>query len=243
MTTNGKIQLGDRPYNGKVIVYIVKADQTSYINYMKPLILIEELGTPYEISIIDTTSQEYYAIHPERYVPALKDWCPDAKKDIIIFESTACLQYLGERYDLKGAWTGQTAGEKAEILSWTAYQTAGLGPTAKYWLYFLKGYPNRRNPEPPVKAVEKLHANVVKQWDILEKRLSLPNQLFIALCDRPTIADISYFPYAMPWMFNFLNVNISGYPNIQAWGDRMVSRRAVKDILERGPTYGHDVGA
>lgn len=27
--------------------------------------------------------------------------------------------------------------------------------TAKYWLYFLKGFPSRANPEPPMKAVEK----------------------------------------------------------------------------------------
>jgi glutathione S-transferase len=103
------------------------ADQTSYINYIKPLILVEELQIPYEISVVDTKLEWYYKVHPERYVPALKDWCPDTRKEIIVFESTACLQYLAERYDGDGVWTGKSAAEKAEVLSWTAYQTAGLG--------------------------------------------------------------------------------------------------------------------
>ncbi|KAF1998240.1 glutathione S-transferase [Amniculicola lignicola CBS 123094] len=235
----GEVVQGNVGYDGRVIIYIIKADQTSYINYIKPLILIEELGTPYVVSVIDTKSQWYYSIHPERYVPALKDHCPDTGKEVTVFESTACLQYLAEIYDTAGDWAGRNVWEKAQVITWTAYQTAGLGPSAKYWLYFLKGYPNRENPEPLPKTVAKLHENVVQQWDVLEKRLSLEGQQYIALPDRPTIADISYFPFAMPWMFKFLSVDISKYPNIQAWGDKMVARPAVKKILEKGPTYGH----
>lgn len=96
-----------------------------------------------------------YKIHPERYVPALKDQDPETKEEIVVFEGTACLQYIAERYDRDGLWSGRTMREKAAVLTWTAYQTAGIGPTAKYWLYFLKGYPNRQNPEPLPKTVAK----------------------------------------------------------------------------------------
>lgn len=91
------------------------------------MILAEELQIPYVASVIDTKSEWYREVHPERYVPALKDWCPDTKKEINVFESTACLQYLAERYDAEGIWMGKTAAERAAVLSWTAYQTAGLG--------------------------------------------------------------------------------------------------------------------
>lgn len=60
-------------------------------------------------------------------MPALKDSDPDTGEDIVVFESTACLQYLAERFDKEGMWTGRTAAEKAAVLTWTAYQTAGLG--------------------------------------------------------------------------------------------------------------------
>jgi glutathione S-transferase len=103
------------------------ADQTSYINYIKPLILAEELQCPHVIAVIDTKDEWYYDVHPERYVPALKDRDSETGKDLVVFEGTACLQYLAERFDTEGTWGGKNAWEKAQVLSWTAYQTAGLG--------------------------------------------------------------------------------------------------------------------
>ncbi|EGD88885.1 hypothetical protein H112_03806 [Trichophyton rubrum D6] len=238
-TTNGEVVMGDMDYDGRVIIYIIKADQTSYINYMKPLILAEELQFPHVLSVIDTRDEWFYSIHPERYVPSLKDEDPATKEKVIVFESTACLQYLTDRFDTDGFWTGRTAAEKGAILSWTAYQTAALGPTAKYWLYFKKGYPTRANPIELPRTIEKLHANTVRQWDILEKRLKEPGQDYIALKDRPTVADLSYFPFAMPWMFSFFGVDVKDWPHIQRWGERMLSRPAIKRVLERAPTLGH----
>ncbi|MCJ1401070.1 hypothetical protein MMC11_004282 [Xylographa trunciseda] len=236
MSTNGEIVIGDVEYDGRVVLYIIKADQTSYINYIKPLIFAEELQFPHVISVIDTTDEWYYKVHPERYVPALKDEDPQLKKEIVVFEGTACLQYLAERFDVNGDWSGRNAWEKAQVLTWVAYQTSGLGPTAKYWLYFLKGYPNRANPESLPKTVAKLHSNCLQQWDILDKRLSHPEQHFIALPDRPTIADLSYFPFAMPLMFTFFSVDIKDWPNINAWSERMLARPAVSKILQKGPS-------
>lgn len=103
------------------------ADETSYINYIKPLILAEELQIPHVLSCIDTRDQWFYAIHPERMVPSLKDHDPETGEKVIVFEGTACLQYLAERFDKQGLWTGRTAFEKGNVLTWTAYQTAGLG--------------------------------------------------------------------------------------------------------------------
>jgi glutathione S-transferase len=60
-------------------------------------------------------------------VPALRDQDPITKEEVTVFEGTACLQYLADRFDTDGAWTGHTAYERGQVLSWTAYQTAGLG--------------------------------------------------------------------------------------------------------------------
>ncbi|KAL6235268.1 hypothetical protein BDW75DRAFT_230451 [Aspergillus navahoensis] len=164
------------------------SDETSYINYIKPLILARELEIPHILSVIDTKDEWFYRIHPERMVPSLKDQDPETKEEVIVFESTACLQYLADRFD-DGAWTGQNATERGAVLSWTAYQTAALG----------------------------LHSNCLRQWDILEKRLALDGQDYIALKDRPTLADIS----------------------IERWSQRMLTRPAVKAVMEMGPKIGH----
>lgn len=103
------------------------ADETSYINYIKPLILARELAIPYVIAVIDTREEWFYRVHPERYVPALRDQDPDTHEEVTVFEGTACLEYLASRFDPEGTWTGKTAAEKGVVFSWTAYQTAGLG--------------------------------------------------------------------------------------------------------------------
>lgn len=73
----------------------------------------------------------------------------------------------------------------------------------------------------------------------MEKRLSQPGQQYVALKDRPTLADLSYLPFSMPWMFSFLGVDIKDWPHIQAWSEKMLARPAVKRIMERAPTFGH----
>lgn len=94
---------------------------------MKPLILAAELKIPHIIAVIDTKEEWYGRIHPERFVPAIRDRCFVTKQDTVVFESTACLQYLAEQYDGQREWLGRNAWEKAQVQSWTAYQTAGLG--------------------------------------------------------------------------------------------------------------------
>jgi glutathione S-transferase len=78
---------------------------------------------------------------------------------------------------------------------------------------------------------------VLKQWDILERRLS--GQQYVALHDRPTIADLSFFPFAMPWMFQFFGEDIDTRPHILDWTNRMLQRPAVRRVMARGPTIGH----
>ncbi|TPX19020.1 uncharacterized protein E0L32_011264 [Thyridium curvatum] len=189
------------------------ADQTSYINYIKPLILALELDAPHVLSIIDTKDDWYFKIHPQRMVPALKDSDPETGDTVIVFESTACLQYLGERFDKDGKWVGRNASEKGRILAWTSYQTAALG----------------------------LKKDTLRQWDILEKRLAESGQAYIALKDRPTIADISYLPFSMPYMFNLFGVSIHDWPHIDKWSEKMLGRQAVRTVLEQAPRFGHDV--
>jgi glutathione S-transferase len=82
---------------------------------------------PHLLSVIDTKDEWFYRIHPERMVPSLRDEDPTTKQEVIVFESTACLQYLADRFDHDGTWMGRNATEKGVVLSWTAYQTAGLG--------------------------------------------------------------------------------------------------------------------
>ena len=45
----------------------------------------------------------------------MKDMDPETKQQLTVYQSTACLRYLGERFDGTGVWCGQTAREKAAV--------------------------------------------------------------------------------------------------------------------------------
>jgi gliotoxin/aspirochlorine biosynthesis glutathione S-transferase len=119
------------------------------------------------------------------------------------------------------------------------------------------GYPNRQNPQllPETTAkkvphlycighanimISRLRENCLAQWDRLDERLADPNQLFIALPDRPSIADISYFPFTLAWMFVALGVDMARWPHIKAWSQRLWNRPSFQCIMDRGPKYGHE---
>ena len=87
--------------------------------------------------------------------------------------------------------------------------------------------------------MSRLYSNCIKQWDILEKRLSDPGQEYIALKDRPTIADIAYYPFAMPYMFEFLDVAIADWPHIMDWAQKMENRADIHKVLQWAPTIGN----
>lgn len=95
------------------------------------MILAQELAIPHVISLIDTTSQWAYKIHPERMVPALRDVDPESGEPFHVFEGTACLQYIADRFDTHGDWAGRTAAERGAVFTWVAYQTAGIGYVAE----------------------------------------------------------------------------------------------------------------
>jgi glutathione S-transferase len=43
----------------------------------------------------------------------------------------------------------------------------------------------------------------------------------------------------MPWMFQFLGVDIKDWPSIDRWSQSMLNRPAVKAVMEMGPKIGH----
>jgi len=95
--------------------------------------LAEELQLRYDVSVVSTSDDWYHAVHPERYVPTIRDQDPATHESFFVFESTACLQYLADTYDETGTWSGRTRKEKAEVMAWLAYQTAGIG-YVQHWI-------------------------------------------------------------------------------------------------------------
>ncbi|KAK5988150.1 Glutathione S-transferase verG [Cladobotryum mycophilum] len=204
----------DNDVPDKPLVFIVEG---RYQNWIKPIILLESLQVDYDTACLDgpaTRTDWYTRIHPQQYLPALID-AEDGKR-AIMWDSSQILQYVANKYDTKKLWNGATVAEQVEIGNWLTFETASLGPTAKYWVWYAIRKPEDQNP----KAQEKMYNDLKVQYGIIERHLSKPGQQFIGLKDRPTIADIAVYPFADDPTMARMNIDKNEFPSLKAWSER-----------------------
>ncbi|KAH7361342.1 glutathione S-transferase [Pyrenochaeta sp. MPI-SDFR-AT-0127] len=203
---------GDVPE--KPLVFVVEG---RYQNWIKPIILLECLEASYDTACLDgpaTRTDWYTKIHPQRYVPALID--ANNGNRVTSWDSSQILQYLANKYDKKMLWGGSSAAEQLEIGNWLTFETASLGPTAKYWVWYAIRKEEDRNP----KAQEKMLNDLKIQYGILDRHLSQPGQQWLGLADRPTIADIAIYPFADDPTMARMGIDKTGFPALKSWSDR-----------------------
>lgn len=58
------------------------------------------------------------------------------------------------------------------------------------------------------------------QYGILQRHLSQPGQQWIGLKDRPTIADVSIYPFADDPTMARMGLDKNEFPALKVWSDR-----------------------
>ncbi|WP_340108436.1 glutathione S-transferase N-terminal domain-containing protein [Pikeienuella sp. HZG-20] len=188
-------------------------------NGWKISILLEELNLPYETHYInigkgEQFAPEFLAIAPNNRMPAIVD--PDGPdgKPVSIFESAAIMMYLARKH---GAFYGETERERIEIEQWLMWQMGGVGPMAGQAHHFLN-YAPERIPY----AMDRYRNEVNRLYGVLNKRLA--DRDYVA--GPYSIADMAIWPWASLWEKQ--EQDISNFPHMQAWLDRVGAREAVK---------------
>ena len=92
-------------------------------NGRRPIIMLEETGTPYRITPIDPHGEEknspaYRKISPGGKVPCLVDPDGPGGAPIHLMESSAILMYLGDK---TGRFMGDDAAGRWNVLQWLMY--------------------------------------------------------------------------------------------------------------------------
>jgi glutathione S-transferase len=88
--------------------------------------------------------------------------------------------------------------------------------------------------------VARLASNIKVQYDILERRLAEEGQKYIALPDRPTIADIANLPFVTEDLALKAGLKLGDWPHLRAWSEMMLSRPCVQKAMIDIETFGHD---
>lgn len=184
-------------------------------NGRKVSILLEELGVDYEVHPInigqgDQKSPEFLKISPNNKIPAIVD----RDNGLTLMESGAIMWYLAEKY---GKFLPNDPLDKIKVMEWLMWQMGGLGPMAgqaHHFLHFNQGKAEY--------AEERYAVEVQRLYGVLDNQLA--GQDYIV--GDYSIADMACWPWVS--RYEWQQVDLTKYPNVRAWYQRLLARDAVQ---------------
>ncbi len=99
-------------------------------NGRKIPVMLEEVGLPYSVHVVDITKDQQFKpdflrISPNNKIPAIVDTEGPGGAPLSVFESGAILLYLGEK---TGQFLPADLRTRVPVLEWLMWQMGGFGP-------------------------------------------------------------------------------------------------------------------
>ena len=190
-------------------------------NGVKVTIMMEELGEPYELKMLnlgagDQKQPDYLKINPNGRIPAIVDHIDG--QDIRVFESGAALLYLAEKFD---KLLPTNAAERIEAIAWTYFQTGGIGPMMGQAGFFKNNFPDF------APGFERYFKESERLVSVMDDRLAERN--FLA-GDDYSIADIMH----IGWLNrapDYMGLDMDKFPHVRDWRARILARPGVQKGL------------
>jgi glutathione S-transferase len=205
-------------------------------NAWKITLALEEMGLPYTIRPVaigkgEQFKPEFLAISPNNRVPAIIDHEGPGNKPISVFESGAILQYLGRK---TGEFYPADERRRAEVDMWLFWQMAGVGPMFGQATHFKVYAPNLVDDAIKIEYSATRYSNEANRLlGVLDRRLADEN--FVA--GDYSIADMALYPWVA--MTGFFGQDVSAFPRVAAWLDRIAARPAVQRGMAAGAELRH----
>lgn len=193
----------------------------STANGVKPVIMLEEMGLPYQCHIVDLIKSEHrspelLAINPLGKVPMLRDSDGPDGAPIIMGESGVMANYLVAKTGLLG---GAKPREVVEIDYWSqaANATISAAMARKFWVTYLA-------PEKVPSIIEAVEAEALRYLQAFEDHLAAGRTYLVG--ERFTIADALFWPHTH-YSSAFLSVGLSPFPALAQYRERLLARPAI----------------
>ena len=191
---------------------------------MTPHMLLEELGVPYTLKLVDRTRQahksaDYLDLNPNGLIPVLVDG------DLVLYETAAICLHLADTHPQAGLAPPLGSADRAHFYKWLAWLTNTM--QAALIIYF---YPERWADDAAAIAQVKAHAEaaVGRMLDQLEAQLARHGGPFLLGTDFSAVD-----PYALMvcrWTRGFARPARS-LPHLGAYLGRMLERPAVQRVF------------
>ena len=185
---------------------------------LAPHIVAREAGIPLTLEKVDLanrtteTGASYLAINPKGYVPAL-----GLKDNSVLTEASAIIQYLADSQTSADLAPANGTIERYRLLEWLGFISTEIH----------KGFGPLWNPATPDAVKTATKERLATRFAYLDEKLG--SQPFL-MGSKFTIAD-AYLFTVVNWT-NFHGIDLSPFPNLQAFQARVAARPAVQQALE-----------
>ena len=189
-------------------------------NGWKASILLEELGLPYEVHVLDLRSgaqKEHWftAINPNGRIPAIVDrGAGEDGGDFAVFESGAILLYLAEK---TGRLIPSDPKGRSLVVQWLMFQMGGVGPMMGQANVFTRYFPERL-PE----VIDRYRRESRRLFEVLDGHLA--NHEWLA--GAYSVADIANWSWVHT--HEWPGVSVEGLEHLQRWMATIAERAAVQ---------------
>src|ERR1700755_2644399 len=192
-------------------------------NGVKVSIMLEEIGLPYEVHLVDfgkddQKTPEFLSLNPNGKIPAILDPNGPGGRPLPLFESGAILLYLADK---TGLFMPKEPAGRYETIPWLMFQMGGIGPMFGQLGFFHKfagkDYEDKR-PRDRYVAESKRLLGVLDRH--LESRAWMLGETY-------SIADIAIFP----WVNNL--VGFYGAGDLVGYADFAHVRRVTEAFVAR----------
>jgi len=184
---------------------------------LAPHIVLREAGMKFDLEKVDLaakkteTGEDYYAINPKGYVPALK-----LDDGTVLTEAGVILQHIADSRPRRGLAPKPKTPERYKLMEWLNFTSSEIH----------KGLGDFFNPKMTPEWREAKLDRLGKPFDFLDKALGA-NQY---LMGEFSVAD-AYLFTLLNWT-DRLQVDLSRWPNIQAFKARIAERNTVKKAMK-----------
>ncbi|CAJ2502762.1 Uu.00g101560.m01.CDS01 [Anthostomella pinea] len=222
-------------------IKIYNAEPGSGPNPWKTVLVVEELGIPYEtvwVSYGDLKSEPYVSLNPNGRVPAMVD----PNTDVTLFESGAIISYLVDTYDKDFTLTygPDRLADRWLVQSWLHFQMSGQGPMFGQKMWFthfhieenVKSALGRYATEAK-RIVGVIDASLRKQRQKQQLPASGPVWLVGEHC---TLADLAFFTWDLTLFAGALlpenPIDVEkDFPEFAAWHGNVARRPAAEKVV------------
>jgi glutathione S-transferase len=184
---------------------------------LSPHIVAREAGLDVQLAKVDLGSHkveggaDYYGVNPKGYVPAL-----EVSQGQVLTEGPAIVQYLADQKPQSGLLPAAGSLDRYRVAEMLAFISSEIHKT----------YSPLFNPATSAELADDRRAYLKRRYQIIEKQLEGREYL---VGKQFTVAD-AYLFTVTSWAPH-VKVDLSEFPNLQAFQKRVAARPAVQTAL------------